>query len=127
VDAESFPCNCTASTCANPFGRREFDARHVRSHLHSTLMRLRDAQIRNYTVNDAWRELMELYASIRPYKIRHKRRFIVDSSAGFVDADIQELAIATQFQCAIELCAPMPSNCPPGPRGPKGERGEPGG
>ncbi|VDK73423.1 unnamed protein product [Gongylonema pulchrum] len=46
---------------------------------------------------------MELYASIGSYKIRHKRRFIVDSSAGFVDADIQELAVATQFQCGVDF------------------------
>ncbi|KAK6106806.1 hypothetical protein QQG55_25705 [Brugia pahangi] len=44
VDRPSFPCACTAASCNNPFGRREFDETLVHAHFHSTIMRTQAAQ-----------------------------------------------------------------------------------
>uniref|UniRef100_A0A1I8EA13 CSRNP_N domain-containing protein n=1 Tax=Wuchereria bancrofti TaxID=6293 RepID=A0A1I8EA13_WUCBA len=44
VDRPSFPCACTAASCNNPFGRREFDETLVYAHFRSTLMRTQAVQ-----------------------------------------------------------------------------------
>uniref|UniRef100_A0A0R3RRA4 CSRNP_N domain-containing protein n=1 Tax=Elaeophora elaphi TaxID=1147741 RepID=A0A0R3RRA4_9BILA len=50
VDRPSFPCTCTAISCNNPFGRREFDETVVSAHFRSILMRTQGVQNRKVCV-----------------------------------------------------------------------------
>uniref|UniRef100_A0A915PT46 KATNIP domain-containing protein n=1 Tax=Setaria digitata TaxID=48799 RepID=A0A915PT46_9BILA len=49
VDRPSFPCTCTAISCRNPFGRREFNEAVVRAHFFSTLMRIQATQKQKFS------------------------------------------------------------------------------